>query len=59
MFDLLIRLLLVTVAAVVAIVILVGKGGGTGGGSASIVTWRFAIVHVSPWNPSVSAVVGR
>ncbi len=55
------RLLVVTVAAVVAaaIVILVGKGGGTGGGLASIATWRLAIVRVPPWNPSVSAVVGR
>ncbi len=56
--NLIIRLLVVAVAAA-AIVILVGKGSGTGGGSASIVTWRFAIVRVAPWNPSVSAVVGR
>ncbi len=55
------RLLFVTVGTVAAaaIVILVRKGGGTGGGSASIVTWRFAIVRVSPWNPPVSAMVGR
>ncbi len=50
-----IRLLFVTVATVAAaaIVILVGKGGRTGGGSASIVTWRFAIVRVSP-SPTIS-----
>ncbi len=48
--DLLIPLSFPGVAVVVAavIVILVGKGGGSGGGSASIVSWRFAIVRVQP-----------
>ncbi len=50
---------LVAAVAAAAIVVLAGKGGGTGGGSASIVTWTFAIVRVSPWNHPVSAVDDR
>ncbi len=50
MLDLLLPLSYAGVAVVVAavIVILVGKGGGSGGGSASIFSWRLAIVRVSP-----------